>query len=228
MALELIGMHHLLNRLRKIFDHIDPPETLKHGKALTSSQLRRSNISVEDAQDAVLWVNSGGKICYANQSACNVMGRSRDEMLGLSVMDVCSDFTVGRWSNLWDVVSAHQKVMLESHLTNKSGRLFTAEIAAHYMSVDDEEYSYLVVRELTEEKWIENDQGTSRRLVESLVSERTQALESELTVSNERLRLAIEASQAGIWDWNIKTGKTYCSLLISKCWGMSLPSLVAM
>ena len=29
--------------------------------------------------------------------------------------------------------------------------------------------------------------------------------------SEERLRLALEATRAGVWDWNIQTGQTYCS-----------------
>ncbi|WP_284455502.1 sensor domain-containing protein [Alloalcanivorax xenomutans] len=48
--------------------------------------------------------------------------------------------------------------------------------------------------------------------LESMVSERTRALEvanRELTATGERLELALEASNIGLWDWNLNTGSNY-------------------
>ena len=40
----------------------------------------------------------------------------------------------------------------------------------------------------------------------------TQArLTGDLRLNEERLRLAMEATRDGLWDWNIQTGKTYCN-----------------
>ncbi|RQW79569.1 MAG: PAS domain S-box protein, partial [Methylococcus sp.] len=36
-------------------------------------------------------------------------------------------------------------------------------------------------------------------------------LTGELRINEERLRLAMEATRDGLWDWNIQTGKTYCN-----------------
>lgn len=42
------------------------------------------------------------------------------------------------------------------------------------------------------------------------ITKRKQA-EIELLMANERLQLAIESSKLGLWDWDIRTGKTYFS-----------------
>ena len=44
-------------------------------------QLRLTRFSVENASDAVFWMDSEGRIVYANASACRSLGRSRDELL---------------------------------------------------------------------------------------------------------------------------------------------------
>ena len=48
--------------------------------------------------------------------------------------------------------------------------------------------------------------------LESMVSDRTRALEQanrELSATGERLQLALDASNIGLWDWNLVTGTNY-------------------
>ena len=66
---------------------------------------------------------------------------------------------------------------------------------------DSQAQSELAVRDLNEQ-------------LERRVDERTAELAArtrELSVAEERLRLALEATSEGLWDWNIQTGENYCS-----------------
>ena len=57
-------------------------------------------------------------------------------------------------------------------------------------------------------------QYKAHQRLETLVAEgaHTLALKTqELLIAEERLRLAMEAARAGVWDWNIQTGETYCT-----------------
>jgi diguanylate cyclase (GGDEF)-like protein/PAS domain S-box-containing protein len=54
----------------------------------------------------------------------------------------------------------------------------------------------------------------SNERLETQVHERTRALEKtnrELAETGQRLQLALDASNVGLWDWNLRTGETYHS-----------------
>ncbi|WP_460028517.1 CHASE domain-containing protein [Methyloparacoccus murrellii] len=56
-------------------------------------------------------------------------------------------------------------------------------------------------------------QALNSRL-EQRVAARTEALarkSTELAIAEERMRLALQASNGSLWDWNVTTGETYCN-----------------
>jgi two-component system, NtrC family, response regulator AtoC len=61
---------------------------------------------------------------------------------------------------------------------------------------------------------------TSKRLLEQEIKERG-VVEHELRVSQDRLELAMEASNLGLWDWNIDTDQVYFDQRWSKILGFS-------
>ena len=207
----LFKMRKLLNQFRKLFGHLDSPEfSLQTEQPVTTHSLL-SSFPFEHAPDAICWVKSDATISYANQAACTSLGFTREELMGLKVMDVDVDMTLDRWSAHWQAVRTHQKVTLESHHRHKSGKVFPVDITAHFMSFGGEEYNYVIARDISERRKREGEQKELRERIEVLMSERNKSLEKELITAEERLRLAIEASKAGVWDWNIQTGETYYS-----------------
>src|SRR3712207_4987697 len=94
----------------------------------------------------------------------------------------------------------------------RGGATFTAAMASGLNHVS---HDYRVVWPDGTVRWLSlhgeillGPAGEPRRLVGVLidVTDRKR-LEEELTASRERLRLAVEATDLGIWDWNLLTGE---------------------
>lgn len=204
-------MKNLLRRVRKILGYMHSPESSSKSDQLAPDHFRLASFAVEHAPDAIYWILPDATIFYANQSACLSLGLSPEELIGRSVLDINPGLEVSAWDAHWQDIKATHKVTLETEHKHVTGKVFPVEITANYMAFDGGEYNYAIARDITERKENELEKEKSRQQLESLLAERAQTLESALKKSDERLRLAIEASQAGIWDWNIQTGETYCS-----------------
>lgn len=219
-------MKGILRKVQKILDHLDPSESSLQQDSLASDHLRLSNLAVEHAPVAIYWILPDATIFYANNTACLSLGLSREELVGRSVLDINPGLDVSSWDVHWQEIKNTQKVTLETEHKHKSGKLFPVEITATYLAFNGGEYNFAIARDITDLKVNEREKEDARHQVELLMAERARVLESALAISDERLRLAIEASQAGVWDWNIQTGETYCSPAYLECWVTTPPSLM--
>ena len=79
---------------------------------------------------------------------------------------------------------------------------------------DAETLNEKLTREIYERKQAKQNLQDANDRLESMVLERTRALEGtnrELSATSQRLQLALDASNIGLWDWNLQTGETYHS-----------------
>ena len=66
---------------------------------------------------------------------------------------------------------------------------------------------------------LSSDQSNKRLLAEN---EERRRIEARLKVSDERLRLALDSTQIGIFEWNVPAGHVYYSS--GRCWAMNRPA----
>jgi PAS domain-containing protein len=66
-------------------------------RRVAERELRLAQFSLEHASDDVHWVNSQGRIVYANEATCHSLGRSREELLTLSISDIDPRVTPESW-----------------------------------------------------------------------------------------------------------------------------------
>jgi|GEM_PF-1451158 len=76
--------------------------------------LLRTQHSIDNVTDSILWVDSGAKIVNANQSACRNLEFSMDELLTKTIFDVDPIFRREHWADHWESLSIGSSFMLET------------------------------------------------------------------------------------------------------------------
>ncbi len=122
---------------------------------LTQDILKLTQFSLEHAQESVFWISPEGKIFYVNQTACDFLGYSREELLSLKIEDICQGVSKETWSGFWQKVKHQGSVRVESLHKTKDGRTFPVDAIANYLEFNDQAYICALIRDITEQKQTE-------------------------------------------------------------------------
>lgn len=135
-----------------------------------------AGLALDLAQDEIFWADASGRLVYANRSACLALEYSREELLSLTVSDVCPDLPPQLWSEHWQELKVVGQMVLEVRLCARSGRNMLVEVSTTYMQHEGKEYSCAFGRDISDRK----------------------RLEKELTDTKQQLEAIFETMQAGI------------------------------
>ena len=152
-----------------------------------SEELYRSLI--ETASDSIYLMNSKGKIVRVNQKACDMMGYSREEFMQMTIADVDKNFSLDLFHRFWEEIAPSAPTLFATSHTHKDGHEILLEISGVKFELQDEIYYYGIARDITKRKEIEE----------------------ELKTSEERFKLAVEGTNDGLWDWDLRTNYAYHS-----------------
>lgn len=139
---------------------------------------------LDTSLDAIFWLGSAGELVYVNRAACTQLGYSREELLALTVVEICPDIrSVDEFQNLrWKPIKSVGHVRLETSLKCKDGRVYPVEIASHYVSFSGHEIICSIVRDITQLK--------------ASVAKLEQISRSHQSM------LELLGTSDGVWDWN--------------------------
>ncbi len=118
---------------------------------------------MEHASDAIFWVDSQGHFVYVNEAACRSLGRSREELLCLSIWDINPQLTEEAWGASWAGIKTQGSIVFESQHETKQGAVFPVEVTANYREFDGKEYGFAFVRDISERKQQEDALRTSEK-----------------------------------------------------------------
>lgn len=107
-------------------------------------------LSVERAPEAIFWLDVDGKCRRVNETACEWLGYSKDEIQSLTASDLYANQEDSAWSNHWDAIKAGEPGAFETHLVRKDGRTLPVELSWHYFEMGEEEYVCVFARNLAE------------------------------------------------------------------------------
>ncbi|MHC4481653.1 MAG: PAS domain-containing sensor histidine kinase, partial [Planctomycetota bacterium] len=112
--------------------------------------LRLTQFSVDRGMDAAFWIRPDASFLYVNDSACRLLGYSREELLSLTVHDVDPDFPGEAWAEHWAELKEHGALTFESRHRRKDGTLVPVAITTNYVEFEGKEYNFAFSRDITE------------------------------------------------------------------------------
>jgi len=133
-------------------------------------QLRLAQASVEQTSDAVFWLDSSGRFVYVNRAAGRSLGRSREELLSLSIADIVPDLQPEAWTAAWERVKAGGSITFETRHRTSEGRTFPVEVSLTHVEFGGREYAFRFARDITLRKQTEEDLRESEDYVTALLA----------------------------------------------------------
>ncbi len=117
-------------------------------------------LSIECSGDAVIWMEADARIIYVNETACRLLGTSRDELLSLRVYDLDAQVTPELWPGLWAELKRKGSDKLESLFRHKDGRLIPVEIRGNFVEFAGREFNCAAARDISERRRSEKIQAS--------------------------------------------------------------------
>jgi len=114
------------------------------------------SFALNNVREAAILIDERARIQYVNDETCRVLGYTRAELLGKSVLDIDPEFPAERWSDHWRDLQEQRSLSFESRHRTKDRRIFPVEISANYFEYGGRAYNLSLVRDITERKQAED------------------------------------------------------------------------
>lgn len=120
-------------------------------------QLMLAYTTINKSKIAFYWLSPHGQVKYVNDFACQSLGYSLEELVGLYVWEFDPDFPPEAWPSSWEDLKQHGTLNVVSRHRRKDGSLFPVEITGNYIVSSNEEHSFVFVQDITERKQAEEN-----------------------------------------------------------------------
>ncbi len=153
---------------------------------------------IEQATDAIFISNSNGQYTDVNESACRLLGYTKEELLRLTVSDLLGVEETAAAPPRFDELKNGHSILSHRNLRAKDGRMIAVEINGKMLSNGK---MLGMVRDISERKETEAKVLRMNEELEKKVAERTTELQSNIQLlkeSEEKFQKAFESSAAGI------------------------------
>lgn len=178
-------------------------------------------MSVELAADEVFWMRSTSEILYVNNTACQKLGYSREQLVGMHVWEWDPLFPKEVWPTFWNELKSKKHIEFESLHQSVDGNIFPVSIRARLIQSDGEDFLFAFATDITNIKKQEEYQERLNNEITLEVERKTRELNQEkertakyakkLEESVHRYDLAIEGTGVGLWSWDVPTRDNYWS-----------------
>ncbi|RQW82343.1 MAG: PAS domain S-box protein, partial [Methylococcus sp.] len=193
-----------------------------------AAELRRSEdqfkVIVETVHDGIWAIDDQVRTTFVNPAMAAMLGHTPDSMAGTLLFDYMSEANKRRCLEL---LQRRRLGIAESHdfefRRQDGSSLWVLLNAAPQFNADGVFCGvFATMTDITARRQNEAALREMNAELEARVAERTRELEArtqELGVSEERLRLALDATREGLWDWDVVSDHMYCSPTCSRMLG---------
>ena len=191
----------------------------------SEAELRKLSLAIEQSPVTVAISNLAGDLEYVNDAFLTNTGYTREEVIGQNPRILKSGETpTETYHELWKTLIAGRTWQGEFHNRSKDGsiRIESAKIAP-LRQPDGPITHYIAVKEdITDRKEMTAALEHYRDHLEDLVQQKIRELaiaSDRIKEDEERLSVAIEAANDGIWEWNRGSSKFYVNTSYLKMLG---------
>ncbi len=117
--------------------------------------LRLTQFSVDNAADAVFWIDSHARFFYVNVAASKALKYDRSQLWQLSVWDIDVNLPASKWSEFWQELKSRTSLMFESEHKRGDDSIFPVELTVNYLEFDGREYACAFARDISDRKQAE-------------------------------------------------------------------------
>ncbi|MEN6617731.1 MAG: PAS domain S-box protein [Syntrophorhabdus sp.] len=135
---------------------------------VNEKELWLTRYSIEHASESIFWVRPNGRFIYINQAACQKLGYTKEELLGLSVKDIDPDYTPNQLSEIGSMARSGSTTVRSHHKTKK-GHVFPVEVTANRVTYDGEDFIFCFVRDVSEKQLAEERLNAERQRFQILI-----------------------------------------------------------
>jgi PAS domain S-box-containing protein len=125
---------------------------LKRAEEALQASERRFRILVDNATDAFLLHDEQGRILDVNRRACESLGYSRDELVGMTALDFDLDITPDDMEEIARKLIAGEVFVHETRHRRKDGTTFPVEVRGQAFWEGGRQFFVALVRDMTERK----------------------------------------------------------------------------
>ncbi len=162
-------------------------EEIKNVKQILHRQLQESEAKYRELAENIsegIYLTENGYIKMVNTPACRLFGYEEDELIDKKVWDLVKPEKREAAKSLFSIKIAGQDGSpVDLECVRKDGSTFWGEISMRI--IKDEKRVFGVISDVTLRKKAEN----------------------KMRYSEQRLQMALKATHASLWDWDIKSGQ---------------------
>jgi PAS domain S-box-containing protein len=143
----------------------------------------RLRVLFDQAPDALVLHDDAGTVLDVNEQTLDYLGYSRDELLSMNVTDFDVAHDLPEFKQLWQELDVGETLKAESRHECKDGSIYPVEMWVSRIEIEGETRYLAMGRDITEQK----------------------SREQRIETLKERLELAVNVANLGVWDWDIRT-----------------------
>ncbi len=125
---------------------------------------RMTQFVLDHAVDATIWVDEGGRITYANQTACTWFGYSRDAFTEMAFEQIDPSFTADLWKAEWERLQDIPSDKLETLYVDSDGNDIPVEVIACFVAYEGRARVCFSIRNISERRAFEEQLRQSQKM----------------------------------------------------------------
>lgn len=153
---------------------------------------------IDHATDAIFLHGDGGVVLDANAQACESLGYTRHELIGMNPFEFDPQIDRDSFQKLTERLQAGESIAFDSRHRRKDGTEFAVEVSVRQFERSGSHYAIAIAHDI------------SRRL----------RFEQALWESENRLAEAQSIARIGSWKWEPATGKVWWSDVVFALFGV--------